>query len=212
MPQRDLGAIGNQSPKPRVVQYRRRRYSIRLEPAFWQSLERLAVREGMRLGRFVADLADGYRGANFASYLRVICMLQSELAIAEARLQPTTGTLLDVVMACDSPGLLLSRERTLVAYNNSFVEWLGPSETSLTGAELTSVVQVRTREPLNELWQDLCAGKRATAEANVLRVEPGRVSAAAAKLIALRPVGGEEFYALMWLSARRRPAHGPAPR
>ncbi len=147
MPQQDLGAIGNQYPKPRVVQYRRRRYSIRLEPAFWQSLERLAAREGMRLGRFVADLSDGYRGVNFASYLRVICMLQSELALADARLQPTSGTLLDVVMACDSPGLLLSRERTLVAYNDSFVEWLGPSETSLTGADLTSVVQVRTRQP-----------------------------------------------------------------
>ena len=44
-----------ESPKPRIVQYRNRRYSVRLEPVFWHALERLAEQSDMRLGRYIAD-------------------------------------------------------------------------------------------------------------------------------------------------------------
>ena len=54
MAQQALFAAGDQTPKPRIVQYRGRRYSIRLEPVFWQSLEALAEGQGKRLGRLVA--------------------------------------------------------------------------------------------------------------------------------------------------------------
>jgi len=53
--------------------------SIRLEAAFWATLEEIADREGMPLSRFVATLHDevltlqGDIG-NFSSFLRVTCL------------------------------------------------------------------------------------------------------------------------------------------
>jgi predicted DNA-binding ribbon-helix-helix protein len=212
MARRALSAVGIQAPKPRIVQYQNRRYSIRLEPVFWQTLESLAEREGMRLGRFIAELAERYRGNNFASHLRVVSMVESERALAQASLLPTHDNILDVVRACASPGLVLSRFRTILAHNESFVEWLGAPAESLAGADLTTVIQVRTRRPLNDLWLDMVAGNLASAEANVLHVEPGRVIAAAAKLLGLHPRDGEGFYAVMWLSATRKPSSEPTGR
>ncbi len=212
MARRTVAAVGNQSPKPRIVQYKNRRYSIRLEPVFWQTLESLAEKQGLRLGRFIAELAERYDGNNFASHLRVLSMVETERSLAQASLHPTHGNILDVVLACASPGLVLSRFRTILAHNESFLDWLGSPDRVLAGADLTSVIQVRTRRPLNDVWLDMIAGNLASMDANVLLVEPGRVIAAAAKLLALHPSSGENFYAVMWLSATRKPTSEPTPR
>lgn len=204
MPQNLAAAIGNQAPKPRIVQHRGRRYSIRLEPVFWQSLDALAERQGLRLGRFVAERAETYRGANFASYLRVICMLDAGQSLARASLRPSHGGLVDLVAGCPSPGLILSRHRTIVTYNEGLEQWLGPTHKPLAGAELTSVMQVRTRRPLNEIWDGMLNGELARADVNVLHVEPGRVIAASARLLALREPEEDTFYAVIWLASGAR--------
>ena len=54
--------------------------SIRLEAAFWEILEEIALSEGSTVGRFVSSLHDEVmerRGevGNFASLLRVTCTL-----------------------------------------------------------------------------------------------------------------------------------------
>jgi len=212
MPQRLLGAVGSQIPKPRIVQHRGRRYSIRLEPVFWQALETLAETQGVRLGRFVAERAEGYRGGNFASYLRVLCMVEAGQALARASLRPSHGSVVDLVTSCTSPGLVLSRQRTIIAYNDSLAQWLGSAHGPLAGAELTSVMQVRTRRPLNELWEDLLTGAISRADINVLHVQPGRVTAAAARLLGLRAAEEDAFYAVMWLASSARAAPQPPGR
>ena len=218
MPEAAVVSIGDQTPKPRIVQYRNRRYSIRLDPVFWRALDRLAERRGLRVGRFVADLAAEYHGDNFSSHLRALCMVEAERALAQAQLHAGQAGLVDTVMAGFSPGLVLSRYRTIVAHNEAFTDWLGPGHPGLSGADLTSVVQVRPKRPLNDLWLDMIAGHVATAEARVLHVGPGRVLAATARLLALPPASGGDFYAVMWLSGgsgpaspSRAPEGGPGP-
>ncbi|NIA72017.1 ribbon-helix-helix domain-containing protein [Pelagibius litoralis] len=199
--------FGNQAPKPRIVQYRNKRYSVRLEPIYWQTLEVLAERQRLRLGRFVAELAERYDGPNFSSYLRVFCMLEGEQALARETLGPTHHGLLDVVTNCPNPGLILSRYRTVIAYNSAFGEWLGPADVAVIGAELTTLVQIRTRRSLSEVWQDLVNGREAKSEAKLLYVAPGRVNAAQATILALRSQTYQEFYAVMWLSLQaKRPS------
>lgn len=197
-------ALLNQAPRPRIVQYRNKRYSVRLEPIYWQTLEVLADRRRMRLGRFVAELADNYEGANFSSFLRVFCMLEGERALARETLGPTHHGLLDVVTNCPNPGLILSRYRTVIAYNQAFGEWLGPANVAVIGAELTTLVQVRTRRSLNDAWQDLVSGRELKTDAKLLYVAPGRVNAAQATILALRSQSHQEFYAVMWLSPQSR--------
>lgn len=206
-------AFGNQSPKPRIVQYRNKRYSVRLEPIYWQTLEVLAERQRLRLGKFIAELAERYEGPNFSSYLRVFCMLEGEQALARETLGPTHHGLLDVVTNCPNPGLILSRYRTVIAYNSAFGEWLGPADVAVIGAELTTLVQIRTRRSLSEVWQDLVSGREAKSEAKLLYVSPGRVNAAQATILALRSQTYQEFYAVMWLSlqAKRPGISGTVP-
>ncbi len=53
--------------------------SIRLEAAFWTTLEEIARQEGMSVARFVSTLHDEIlerngEVANFASFLRVACL------------------------------------------------------------------------------------------------------------------------------------------
>src|SRR3546814_731355 len=116
-----------QPPSTRIVQYLNNRYAVLLVPIYWQTLEDLADRQRKRLGRFVAELADNYDGPNFSSFRRVFCMLEDEQALARETLGPTHHGLLDVVTNCPNPGLILSRYRTVIAYNSAFGEWLGPA-------------------------------------------------------------------------------------
>lgn len=203
-------AVAAQAPKPRIVQHDRRRYSIRLESVFWKFLEYLAERRGMRLGRYIAGLAAAYRGNNLSSYLRVVCMLEAERAVAEAGLDPGRDSLFDLIRDCPSPGLVVSRNRTILAYNNAFSQWLGPGPRVLAGTELTEVLQVRTARALNDIWTDMIDGRQATIKAHILHVRPGRVSAAQATIVPLRSEGDEGFHAVMWLEAKR-PRVGPPP-
>src|SRR3546814_15517157 len=120
--------------------------------------------------------------------------------------------LLDVVTNCPNPGLILSRYRTVIAYNKAFGEWLGPANVAVIGAELTTLVQVRTRRSLNDVWQDLVSGREPSADAKLLYVAPGRVNAAQATILALRSPIPQEFYAVMWLSLQSRRAGGDRKR
>src|SRR3546814_8937960 len=86
-------------------------------------------------------------------------ILEGEQALAREILGPTHHGLLDVVTNCPNPGLILSRYRTVIAYNKAFGEWLGPANVAVIGAELTTLVQVRTRRSLNDVWQDLVRGQ-----------------------------------------------------
>src|SRR3546814_15507035 len=103
-------------------------------------------------------------------------MLEGEQALARETLGPTHHGLLDVVTNCPNPGLILSRYRTVIAYNKAFGAWLGPANVAVIGAELTTLVQVRTRRSLNDVWQDLVSGRDPGADANLPYAPPGRVN------------------------------------
>ena len=190
-----------ESPKPRIVQFRNRRFSVRLEPVFWRALEYLATSRGVRLGQYIADQASRCPGGNFSSFLRVHCMLSHEERIAESDMEAKFSSLLSVVRSAPAPGLILSRYRSIIGANASFLDWLGPTEVAVTGANLTTVIQVRTRQPLNEIWQKMMDGKLDGAEARILYVAPGRVNAAKANFVAVHAENGKDFYAVMWLAA-----------
>ncbi len=201
-----------QAPKPRIVQFANRRHSIRLEPAFWHALETQAERRGLRLGRYIGELAADFDGPNFSSYLRVLCMLEYQRSLAQARLRAERGSLVDLVLTAYAPGLVLTRHRTIVAYNAAFLDWLGRERRPAPGSDLTEVVQVRTRRPLNDIWLDLTKGTIVTGEVNILHVLPGRVLAAPARLVALPDPESGDFHAVLWISAGRRPGSQQPPR
>ena len=215
MPKALLPSPQSQEAIARVVQHRNRRFSIRLEPIYWHLLERQAEQRNLRLGRYVGELAGQFEGRNFSSYLRVLCMQESERQRAQASLRAGRTSILDLVLTAFEPGLLLSRYRTIIAYNAGFLDWLGRDHRPATGSDLTSVIQVRTRRPLNDVWLDMIAGAIVSADVNVLHVQPGRVLAASARIAGVPAQAEAEFYAVLWISTARRQGRptitGPGP-
>lgn len=192
--------VAAQLPRPRIVQHNKRRYSIRLEGAFWRSLETLSERRGLRLGHFVADLAEGYQGHNLSSYLRVVCMVETERGLARSQLDPRRDSLLELVQACPCPGVVISRTRTIIAYNLPFSRWLGLGRKRLAGLDLTTAVRVRTGPPLEEAWSAMLAGRQAAIHAQVWNVAPGRVKSAEATIVPLTSQVTGVFHAVLWLA------------
>jgi len=192
-------SLRHQAPKPRIVQHQNRRYSVRLEPVFWLALERMAARDNVRLGQLIGNLAGGYSGRNFSSFLRVFCMLEAERELAGIELGAANPGLVEVVLASPSPGLLLSERRTIIEANKAFLDWLGPTEQEIKGAEVTSIIQVRTNPTLNEAWKLLLSGERNRLDAKILHVTPGRVNAAQGVMISLLGDTTAKSYTVMWL-------------
>lgn len=70
---------GTYTPETRALRLHGHSTSVRLEAAFWATLEEIAAKEHMPLARFVATLYDEIVEKlgdvqNFTSFLRVTCM------------------------------------------------------------------------------------------------------------------------------------------
>ena len=189
------------APKARIVQHEKRRFSIRLELVFWRALERAAAERGVRLGRLVAQLADGYDGSNFSSYLRTICMAAAENGMARADLAPTAASLIDTVAACPTAGLVISAEQIILAHNQAMSAWLGGGHPRLIQAPFQSLFHLRPPEAPRDLLAAAKDARMASRRAQLLYIVPGRMSAAGAHVLALHGARPDRIYVVIWLSA-----------
>ncbi|SAI65635.1 Uncharacterised protein [Bordetella ansorpii] len=83
------------APESRSLRLHGAATSVRLERLFWEVLEELAERDGMRVTQLIERLYDeliAYRGqaANFTSFLRVCC-LRYQLLMAQGRIPVDAG-------------------------------------------------------------------------------------------------------------------------
>ncbi len=202
MADKNIGGIYHEEPKPRIVQFNKRRYSVRLESAFWRTLEGAAQARGLRLGRLVAELAAGYDGRNFSSYLRVFCMAEAERAAARADLLLAGKSLVDAVDACPAPGLLLNQAQVVLAINEALSDWLGEGHPPLVEAPFNAFFQLRAVRGGQEVWQALADGRIGVARAQLVYLAPGRVSAVQARMLALHAGRRRRHYYLIWLATR----------
>lgn len=186
-----------EQPVPRIVQYKKKRFALRLEAAYWQQLEALAVRRGQRLGRIIAGLSEAYEGPNLSSYIRGFCMIEAQRDIARLRLGAGSFDLVTLLRGCPAPAILLDETRQILETNQALVDWVGPNVPVLRQAKFDEHFVPRVVRPLDETFA-LMRGKQ------LQRVQiqvsfMGRV--VNATLTAL-PVG-VHFYCLVWLHTGR---------
>lgn len=86
------------APESRSLRLHGAATSVRLERLFWNVLQEIAQRDGMRVTQLIERLYDelmAHRGqaANFTSFLRVCC-LRYQLLIAQGRIPADTGVAL----------------------------------------------------------------------------------------------------------------------
>jgi predicted DNA-binding ribbon-helix-helix protein len=206
--------VTQQPREPRVVQFAKRRYSIRLEAVFWRYLERCAGERQMRLGRLIGELAEDSSPDNLTSFLRVFCMLDAERRTAARALGRGSGVF-DALAECPLPAVLLSRERTIIALNQALNARLDPARPAHIGEDLAKIFQIRTSEPFVGVWRALINGRIRRARARLVYVAPGRVDTLEATFVALERsrLKESQAYVLAWLvpSAGAARVSAPAP-
>lgn len=193
-----------EQPQPRIVQYDKRRYALRLEGAFWQQLEAIADRRGLRVGALVAELAAACDGPNLSSYIRGFCMVEATRDIARYRLSAGAFDLVTIMRGAPTPALLLDESRLILETNRAFTDWLGADAGPvLRMAKFDAFFTPRVTRPLDETFALMRKKMLQRAQMQVTYAPPDGLADLKAPRVANAtltglPVGSF-FYCLVWL-------------
>lgn len=189
-------------PQPRIVQFQKRRFALRLESIFWQQLERIAKKRGQRLGGLVAGLSEICEGVNLTSFIRGFCMVEAEMENARYRLAAGSFDLVDVMRGCPAPALLLSEERTILEINPALQRWVEmvPHEhLPFKQQQLEQSFEPRIGRSLEETVDQMREGKLKRAQFQMSYIgDPKNPRNVMATMVGLSV--GSMFYLLIWLT------------
>ncbi|WP_120496432.1 ribbon-helix-helix domain-containing protein [Kiloniella sp. EL199] len=196
--------FADQAPKARIVQYNKKRYSIRLEPVFWRALEMVASDHDLKVGKFIGKLETIYQGPNFSSFLRVFCMISAERHIASAEADTNKDTLLSIINASPSPAALIAQDMTIIASNNAFYNWIGEDKYALEGSSINKLFQLRTKGLLQDNLKELLTAQTTHIDARVIRMIPGKVITAQARMVRASLFKQKKQNIVIWIASAPR--------
>lgn len=179
-------------PIHRVVQADGRRYSLKLEPAYWTILEEEAKREGLALARLVQRVALGVPAdASLTGVLRLYCVeLLRERASAvpflsdpgadpaspsESPSQLALRRLMSFFVTCPAAGLLLNPREKVICANRAFEAWSRLRGDYLVGKAVDWHFQLRMAEPIGAVMARFAKGVPESLTARISYISPGRI-------------------------------------
>ena len=186
----------------RVVQYRGRRYSLKLDQASWAALEQAANRRRMRLNQLVDELsvATNHEG-NFSATVRAELKQQISDLEDRVRQQSMSGQGVSASLiadACPVPAFVANGQNVMLKANAAAQKWLGLGESALVGKPLDQYFQVKSSLPLNQIVEQFAAGRNQVFPARIVCLRPGRLIMAKANVCPiLRRAEGDLAYVLM---------------
>ena len=183
-------------PELKVVQFNKRRYALRLEPIFWQGLEKMAAAKHWSLGKLVAEAEASNHGLNLSSYLRmaVTHMWQAQSTQQQLSVPNAPTHLWDIVAHCPSPACIIADNRRIVLVNAALQAWLG-EDAAIKGALFDDVFVPRLTRSLAETLALMGRGKLVKTQFQVTHAD----RAAMASLQALLTQG--TLFGLVWLQS-----------
>ena len=190
-------------PKPRIVQYNKKRFAIRLEQVFWRSLEKIAKKRQIRLGKLIWLLAEGHTGKNLSSYIRSYCMVEAEKELMQEHLSLVGTDAIDILKSCPVPGFILSHDLKILDYNSALTQWLGDTvQGSIRQADLIDIFEPRVTRPVVETMALMQDGRLKQTQMQLVQRLEGRPSRSARSTwLALMPPKTTNFYCLVWLTS-----------
>lgn len=167
----------------RIVQYRGKRYSLKLHDLVWRSLEETARGSGMRLNQLVARIAaDSADESSITGALRLFCLERAldraaalERRLDELRLTARGAPLALIAEACPVPCLILSEDHRIHRANAAAAEWMSTTPDALAGKAVEHYLQIKSATPLDEIVRRYRTGDRSVAALRVVYFRPGRV-------------------------------------
>lgn len=168
----------------RILQVAGRRYSLRLETCYWETLTAIAARRRQRLNRLVAEVAALAEDANLAARLRVFCLEESRQATRTREFAVERTSILGLIESAPIPALAVDANGGIIAVNAPFSTWLGTPAERLAGTPLLRHFRFHCRAgcTVDALWQELGGSWLTPESARMIHIAPGRVLAANARL------------------------------
>jgi len=183
-------AEAESSLRHRILQCDGRRYSLKLEPAFWTSLEAAAKRRTLRLSQLIRDIAaEPAAASSLSARLRQFCLEEAEsLALRlESQMEtqvPTSDShdLANIVAVCPLPCLVVSGTGRINRTNDAFGRWMNADPKEFLGKPIDHYFQLRLPVPLTGMAAQALKGGARHCSAKIAFVAPGRVVVAKAKI------------------------------
>ena len=182
------GGIAASSPggrlQQRILQAGGRRYSLRLETCYWETLTAIAARRRQRLNRLVAEIAARANGANLASRLRVFCLEESRHATVSREFTSERTSVITLIENAPAPALAADARGRIIVVNAPFLAWLGGASQPPIGTPLLRHFRFYLRAgcTIEALWQKLGGDWTEVECARMIHIAPGRVLAANVRL------------------------------
>ena len=201
-----LAAIPDPRLIHRVVQFKGRRYSLKLDYSSWNALEQAAARRNMRLNQLVDELAvaTNHEG-NFSATVRAQCLAELKTQIEElegkVRLQSMSGEGISASLiadACPAPCFVVDARNAVQKANQPAQKWLGLAESALVGRPVDQYFQVKSTISLQQIVEQFGTGKYQVYPARIVCLRPGRLIMAKATICpVLRRSDTDLIYVIM---------------
>jgi predicted DNA-binding ribbon-helix-helix protein len=201
-----LAAIPDPRLIHRVVQYRGRRYSLKLDYSSWNALEQAASRRNMRLNQLVDELAvaTNHEG-NFSATVRAQCLAELKTQIEDlenkVRTQSMSGEGISASLiadACPAPTFVVDGRSMVQKANQPAQKWLGLAESALVGRPVDQYFQVKSTMTLPQIVEQFGQGKYQVFPARIVCLRPGRLIMAKATICpVLRRSDSDLIYTIM---------------
>lgn len=174
----------------RVVQYKGRRYSLKLDYSSWAALEQAAVRRSIRLNQLVDELAvaTNHEG-NFSATVRAQCLAELKTQITEledkVRQQSMSGQGASASLIADAspaPCFVVNGQNAVLKANAAAQKWLGLAESALIGKAVDQYFQIKSVLPIQQIVEQFAAGRAQVFPARIVCLRPGRLIMAKANI------------------------------
>jgi len=190
----------------RVVQFKGRRYSLKLDYSSWNALEQAAARRNMRLNQLVDELAvaTNHEG-NFSATVRAQCLAELKTQIEEleskVRLGQMSGEGISAALIADAspaPCFVVDGRNAVQKANGPAQKWLGLAESALVGRPVDQYFQVKSTQSLAQIVELFGQGKYQVYPARIVCLRPGRLIMAKATICpVLRRSDTDLIYVIM---------------
>ena len=164
----------------RVVQYKGRRYSLKLDYSSWAALEQAAARRNIRLNQLVDELAvaTNHEG-NFSATVRAQCLAELKTQISEledkVRLQSMSGQGASASLIADAspaPCFVVNGQNAVLKANAA----------ALIGKAVDQYFQIKSTLPIQQIVEQFGAGRAQVFPARIVCLRPGRLIMAKANI------------------------------
>ena len=185
----------------RILQVAGRRYSLRLETCYWETLTAIAARRRQRLNRLVAEIAALAEDANLAARLRVFCLEESRQATRAHEFAVDRTSVLGLIESAPMPALAVDASGRITTVNAAFSVWLSTAAESLAGTPLLRHFRFHCRAgcTVETLWKELGHSWVVAESARMIHIAPGRVLAANARLVPVVVTRGRPL-CIVWVT------------